>query len=104
MDIIFWNGKIVTMDPALPVVQAAAVKNGVILALGRDEEVLALAGPDTRRVDLGGRLMLPGFCDSHMHLLSYGYGLEKVALGGAAGIPELVELGRGALARHPERP
>lgn len=104
MDIIFWNGKIVTMDPALPVVQAAAVKNGVILALGRDEEVRALAGPDTRRVDLGGRLMLPGFCDSHMHLLSYGYGLEKVALGGAAGIPELVELGRRALARHPERP
>lgn len=104
MDTIFWNGSIVTMNPALPRVQAAAVKGGVILALGADGDVLPLAGPGTRLVDLRGRLMLPGFCDSHMHLLSYGYGLEKAALGGCGSLEELVDQGRQFLALHPELP
>lgn len=104
MDLIFHNGKIVTMDPAAPQVQALAVKAGVILAAGSDSDILPLAKPGTQVIDLQGRLVLPGFCDSHMHLLSYGYGLEKAALGGAQSLEEMVELGRQFLAGHPELP
>lgn len=102
MDLVLYNGKIVTMDPSLPVAEAVAVKGGVILALGTDREVLPEAGGGTEKIDLKGRLLLPGFCDSHMHLLSYGYGLEKAALGEADGVEGLVEAGRRFLAAHRE--
>ena len=49
-----------------------AIKDGVILRLGSDEEILALKTPQTRLIDLQGRLMLPGFADTHLHLLFYG--------------------------------
>jgi len=46
-----------------------AIKDGVIVALGTNEEVAALAGPDTSVIDADGRTVIPGFCDAHMHLL-----------------------------------
>ena len=61
MDTIFYNGIIHTLDKAYPEVSALAIKDGVILRLGSDEEILALKDPQTRLIDLQGRLMLPGF-------------------------------------------
>ncbi|MFR8519571.1 MAG: amidohydrolase family protein, partial [Emergencia timonensis] len=71
MDTIFYNGKIYTEDRAYPICSAVAVKNGVIVALGADEEILKTAGPETEKIDLAGRLMLPGFVDTHLHMLFY---------------------------------
>lgn len=62
MDTIFYNGIIHTLDKAYPEVSALAIKDGVILRLGSDEEILALKDPQTRLIDLQGRLMLPGLC------------------------------------------
>ncbi|MFA7462978.1 MAG: amidohydrolase family protein, partial [Anaerovoracaceae bacterium] len=81
MDKIFLNGTIRTMDPSVPEAQAVAVKNGLIIRIGKDDEILRLQTSDTQLIDLKGRLLLPGFNDSHIHLLSYGYSLEKVNVG-----------------------
>jgi len=66
-DRIFVNGKIWTADDARPSAEALAVAGDKILAVGSSQEIRALAGPKTVTVDLGGRLMVPGFHDSHMH-------------------------------------
>ena len=57
-DLIIVNADIVTMDPLTPRAEALAVAAGRIAALGRSAEIAALAGPDTRIVDAGGRLVL----------------------------------------------
>jgi predicted amidohydrolase YtcJ len=66
-DRIFVNGKIWTGDDARPSAEAIAVAGDKILAVGSSQEIRALAGPKTVSVDLGGRLMVPGFQDSHLH-------------------------------------
>ena len=60
--------------------EALAVRDGRVLAVGTEQEVAAHAGPDTRFVDLGGRLAAPALNEAHMHLLSYGLGLAQVNL------------------------
>ena len=67
-DRIYRGGPIVTVDGANRVVEALAVRDGMIAAVGSEAEVLALQGPDTRVVDLAGRALLPGFIDAHGHL------------------------------------
>ncbi len=72
-DLIFHNGKIVTVDGKFSIRQAVAVKDGRIAAVGDDASVLkAQRGPKTQVVDLGGRTMLPGLIDSHVHALEAG--------------------------------
>jgi predicted amidohydrolase YtcJ len=66
-DLIVHNGRVVTVDPAFSVAQALSVKNGRVLAVGGDEQVLATRGPDTAVLDLAGRTVLPGLIDSHVH-------------------------------------
>lgn len=66
-DIVFKNGHIFTVDPASPTVTSVAVSGGKIAALGNDEATGALIGPNTRVIDLQGRLMLPAFHDAHTH-------------------------------------
>jgi len=62
------NGKIVTMDHAGRTVQALAVGGDRILAVGTNSDVEALRGEHTQRIDLQGRVVLPGFIDCHVHL------------------------------------
>ena len=66
-DRIFVNGKIWTADESRPLAQALAVRGDGLMAVGSDAEVKALAGPETVVVDLAGRLVVPGFQDSHLH-------------------------------------
>lgn len=69
-DLIFHNGAILTMAEASPRAQALAVREGVIVAVGSESEVLALQGPDTEIIDLEGRALMPGFVDPHTHILT----------------------------------
>ena len=72
-DLILHNGKIVTLDRGESVAQAVAFQNGRIAAVGTDRDVLARErGSRTRVIDLGGKMVLPGLCDAHVHTLEAG--------------------------------
>lgn len=64
---IYKNGDILTMEDRLPNVQAIAVREGRIIALGTENEIARWKGPHTRIVDLQGNTLMPGFYDSHSH-------------------------------------
>ena len=71
-DAIYLNGYVYTVDGADSVRQALAVRGGRIAYVGSDSEARALAGPHTRLIDLGGRMLMPGLVDGHMHPLEGG--------------------------------
>jgi predicted amidohydrolase YtcJ len=71
-DTIFFGGPILTIDPSQPQVQALAVRNGRILALGDLQAVEAEADAQTTRVNLAGQTLLPGFVEAHAHPFGYG--------------------------------
>ncbi|WP_166657919.1 amidohydrolase [Actinokineospora alba] len=71
-EVIYHRGIVLTMEAGLPRAEAIAVRDGRILAVGDDEDVLALRELTTRVVDLGGRTVLPGFIDSHAHWIGDG--------------------------------
>jgi hypothetical protein len=68
-DLILSNGKIITVDERFTIAQAVAIKGDRIVAVGGNQDVARLAGPETRRIDLRGRAVTPGLIDNHMHLL-----------------------------------
>ncbi len=68
-DTAFVNGKIITLDEASTTAEALAVRDGKIVAVGRSADIRNLAGPATRVIDLGGRTVIPGLIDSHMHAI-----------------------------------
>jgi predicted amidohydrolase YtcJ len=71
-DTVLHNGKIITVDANFSIAQAIAVRDGKILRVGRNAEILSLAGPNTRRINLQGRAVIPGLIDTHSHLHEYG--------------------------------
>jgi len=66
-DVIYRNARIVTLDPARPEAEAVAVTGGRFTAVGSTADILALAGPSTAIIDLGGKLATPGLIDAHCH-------------------------------------
>lgn len=66
-DWIFLSGKIVTVDRDFRIAEAMAIRGGQIIGVGSNEEILRLAGSNTQRVDLQGKMVLPGLIDSHSH-------------------------------------
>src|SRR2546421_5564170 len=90
-DLIFTNGNLITLDNSRPRASALAVRDGRIVAVGDDAQILQLADGSTDRVDLAGKTVTPGFCDSHIHLLSFGIQLLRQAdLVGSADINEVL--------------
>src|SRR5437879_3802611 len=79
-DLVLLGGKIWTVDRAQPEAEAIAVREGKILAIGKTADIRVLAGPKTRVIELNGRRVLPGFIDSHVHMLGGGQRLSQVAL------------------------
>jgi len=77
-DLILTNGKIATMVKEGEFVQALAVKDGKVLATGSNADVLRLKRPDTQLIDAGGRTVIPGLVDSHVHVIRQGlnYNME----------------------------
>ena len=66
-ELILHNGNIVTMNAREPRVQAVAISRGRILAIGNDADVLHLGAPNSKKIDLSGKTVLPGFIDAHSH-------------------------------------
>lgn len=67
-DTILYNGKVLTVDRSFTVAEAVAVRDGKIAAVGKNDEVLKLAGPNTMRLDLKGKTVAPGLVHSHLHV------------------------------------
>ncbi|MGL6183270.1 MAG: amidohydrolase, partial [Aestuariivirga sp.] len=103
-DLIIVNGDIRTMDPLQPRVTALAARGKRVVALGDDAEIRALATPSTRVIDAGGRLVLPGFQDTHIHLQESGtrhaFDLD---LQGVRNLDELKGKLAAFAAKHPDR-
>ncbi len=79
-DAVYTNARIWTGNPAQPWAEALAVGGEAVLDVGPAARVEALAGAATRRVDLAGRLVVPGFIDNHTHFLAGGFQLASVDL------------------------
>ena len=75
--LVLTNGVIRTMDRVIPRVEAIAIEGDRILGMGRLADM-----PDGKRVDLGGRLVLPGLTDAHLHILSFALAQEQIPLDG----------------------
>ncbi len=88
-DAIFVGGRVLTLDAANREVDALAVLGGRVVALGSRRDISALAGPRTKRHDLGGATVVPGFNDAHCHVLSFGFSLLHVALRRAARVADI---------------
>src|SRR5262245_21979868 len=90
-DTILVNGKVVTLEtPAI--VEALAVRDGKILALGSSADIRKLAGGTTRVIDLGGRTVIPGLIDSHMHAIRAAlFYATEVNWIGTTSIPQAME-------------
>jgi len=71
-DLILTRGLFTTLDRSRPAANAVAIKDGRFLAVGRDEEVMPLAGAETKAIDLKGRRVLPGLIDNHLHIIRGG--------------------------------
>jgi predicted amidohydrolase YtcJ len=71
-DLILHRGLFTTLDRSRPTANAVAIKDGRFLAIGRDEEVMRLAGAETKVIDLKGRRVLPGLIDNHLHIIRGG--------------------------------
>jgi hypothetical protein len=89
-DLIVVNARIYTADATRPVVQALAVRGGRIVFAGNRTGAEALAGRATERLDLGGRTVIPGMVDAHVHLLGLGQALRTVDLVGTASYEEVI--------------
>ena len=68
-DLILSNGKIITVDNRFAIAQAVAIRGERIVAVGTNADIARLAGPNTRKMDLGGKAVIPGFIDAHAHLM-----------------------------------
>ncbi|MCA9732831.1 MAG: amidohydrolase [Deferribacteres bacterium] len=79
-DLILKNARVWTMNPEQPWAQALAVKNGLLLTVGENSEVLDYQNANTEIIDAQGKLVVPGFIDSHVHFITGGFRLASVQL------------------------
>src|SRR5688572_24991689 len=92
-DLILTNGKIITVDNKFSIAQAVAVRGARIIAVGTNQEITRLAGPNTRRIDARGRAVIPGLIDNHAHYQEEGaYWTEETRLDGVETRKQAIEI------------
>lgn len=89
-DLIVTNARIYTVDASRPLVDAMVVRGGRIVFTGPTMGAMTMKGPATRVLDLGGRTVIPGMIDAHVHLLGLGTALRTVDLRGTRSYDEVV--------------
>jgi hypothetical protein len=89
-DKLFINGSIITMDPDSPVAEAVAVAKDKVIGIGNAAQMISYQDQTTEVIDLQGYTLMPGFNDSHLHMLMFGNALLNVPLQGLTSIEEMV--------------
>jgi predicted amidohydrolase YtcJ len=103
-DLVLTNGIFYTVDKQRTVASVMAIKNGVIVYVGDDEGAARYIGAQTRLIDLQGRLVLPGFIDSHNHAVDGTFELFEVVLHGLQSVDEYKQAITQFMANHPNMP
>jgi predicted amidohydrolase YtcJ len=97
--LILFHGRILTVDAHDSIAQALAIRDGKIIAIGSDRDILRLAAAATQRIDLRGRTATPGLIDSHAHIADAGVEeLYHVHLSDASTVAEVVKRVRAGIA------
>lgn len=93
-DLVLKNGKVAAVDSKFSFHESVAVKDGWIIDVGFDKELAGHIGPDTRVIDLGGKVVLPAASDAHMHATLTGYrlGPDFIDVGLSSGIKSVKDL------------
>lgn len=101
-DTIFHNGRIATQDERRSFAEAVAIRDGRFHAVGTDRDMLALRGPDTEVIDLGGRTVIPGLNDSHLHVIRGGLNFNlELRWDGVPSLADALRMLREQAARTP---
>ncbi len=95
-EIILYNGLLAAFESGSAPIAAAAVGGGQILALGPDTDILSLAGPDTEKINLERRLVVPGFIDSHIHFHEWSLKRRELKLDDLSNLDALLDRVRAA--------
>jgi predicted amidohydrolase YtcJ len=90
VEVVYYNGKIHTLDAARPVVEALSVGGGRVVETGSSRDLLARVAPGARTVDLGGRAVIPGLTDAHAHFLGFAKNATRLDLVGTASLEEIL--------------
>jgi predicted amidohydrolase YtcJ len=101
-DLVFDNGAVYTVDGARSWAQAVAVAGGRIVFVGTDAAAKAWIGPQTKVVDLGGKMLMPAFHDSHVHPVTSGMEVLECDLHGLETAQQVLDAVRAYAAAHPE--
>lgn len=102
-DTVFRGGGVYTVDAARSWAEAVAIREGRIVYVGTDAGLTPWIGPQTRRIDLSGKMLLPGFHDSHVHLVGGGIELSECDLNGLAMLDQVLDAVKQFAERHPEK-
>ena len=97
------NAHIYTVDAKHPWAEALAIHGGKILAVGTSQDINPLRAANTQVIDAGGRLVLPGFVDSHFHLLEGALNAQWIVIDDSATLAEVQQQVKAYAAAHPEK-
>ena len=91
-DLVLTNGNVLTLNKTIPRVEAVAVKYGLIAQVGSSDEIEKEIDRDTKVLELGGKTVLPGFIDTHVHLDDFGLTLRTLNLEETTSVEEVRSL------------
>lgn len=100
-EILILHAKVYTLNPHTPWAQAVAIRHGKIVAVGSDEIVGKMRGIGTKVIDAGGKVVLPGFTDCHVHFFEGSVDLDRVDLDGLTTVVQIQQALREYAAKHP---
>lgn len=103
-DLVLLNGRVWTASAARPWAEAVAIKGNAILAAGTTREIEDRVGVHTRSIDLGGRLVVPGLNDAHVHFLSGSLSLDQIQLDDAENLQQMQKRVKAWADAHPQAP
>ncbi len=103
-DALIVNARVYTVNAKQPWAESLAVRGGKIVSVGSVQKLEKFRGPSTRIIDAGGRLVLPGFTDAHIHFMEGSLNLLHVHLDDAQSVAEVQKLVKEFAEKHPEMP